>query len=66
MKPPQKPVLLKPISLRITADTRAQLDILVERTGLKDAQIIRMAIKLMAEGGQFGSAAAPKPARTPR
>jgi predicted DNA-binding protein len=52
-----------PVSLRINAETRAVLDYLIERTGLKDAQIIRLAIKQMEERERALAAAAPKPAR---
>ena len=67
---PQKPVSMSPFSMRITPETRASLDYLVERTGLKDAQVIRMAIKALEvqERSLAGlrAAAAPKPARTKR
>jgi predicted DNA-binding protein len=50
MKPkPQKPATSTPVSIRINPDTRALLDYLIERTGLKDAQIIRLAIKRLSE-----------------
>lgn len=59
-----------PISLRITTETRAQLDTLIERTGLKDAQLIRLAIFLMSRDGQHNATQAPatvaKPARKTR
>jgi predicted DNA-binding protein len=63
---PQKPVTPKPVSLRINPETRALLDYLIERTGLKEAQIIRMAIKQMEERERSQFAAAPKPARKTR
>jgi predicted DNA-binding protein len=56
----------KPISLRINPETRALLDYLIERTGLKDAQIIRLALKGLHEKEQAAAVAAPKPARTKR
>lgn len=59
----QKPVSPKPVSIRINPDTRAQLDFLIERTGLKEPQIIRLAIKRLEELERL--AAAPKPARKP-
>lgn len=58
----QKPVSPKPVSIRINPDTRAQLDFLIERTGLKEPQIIRLAIKRLEELERL-AAAAPKPAR---
>lgn len=59
----QKPVSPKPVSIRINPDTRAQLDFLIERTGLKEPQIIRLAIKRLEELERPLAAAAPKPAR---
>lgn len=63
---PQKPVAQKPVSLRINAETRALLDFLVERTGLKEAQVIRMAVKQMEERERSQLAAASKPTRRMR
>ena len=45
----QNPESPKPVSIRIDAETRATLDYLIERTGLKDAQLFRMGVKLMEE-----------------
>jgi len=57
----------KPVSLRIDAATRVLLDYLIERTGLKEAQIIRLAIKFLAdEEARRPIAGAPKPARKTR
>lgn len=55
-----------PVSIRINADTRTQLDYLIERTGLKEAQVIRLAVKQLAEKERLQAEAAPKPARKPR
>ena len=43
----------KPVSLRITPEARLQLDRLIERTGLKEAQVIRMAIKRLWEHEEY-------------
>lgn len=56
----------KPISLRINPETRAALDFLIERTGLKEAQVIRLAIKGLAERERSLADAATKPARKKR
>lgn len=61
-----KPATPKPVSLRITPETRAQLDILIERTGLKEAQIIRVAIKTLEELERPLRGVARMPARTKR
>ena len=42
---PQKPAPSRSISLRINTDTRALIDYLIQRTGLKEAQVIRLSIK---------------------
>jgi hypothetical protein len=49
---------LKPISLRINAATRADLDYLVQLSGLKQAQVIRHVIKKVADQGRNEVAAA--------
>jgi hypothetical protein len=56
----------KPISLRIDAATRADLDYLVELSGLKAAQVIRQSVKRVAGQARSESAAATKPARKMR
>ncbi len=56
----------KPVSLRINSETRAQLDYLTERTGLRQAQVIRVAIKLLEEKERSQAAAVSKPARKMR
>ena len=56
----------KPVSLRIDAATRALLDYLIESTGLKEAQVIRLAIKRLEEKERALAEAAPKPARKTR
>lgn len=53
------------VAVRLTSETRAQLDFLIERTGLKEPQIIRLAIKRLEELERPLAAAAPKPARKP-
>jgi predicted DNA-binding protein len=63
---PQKPVSTNPFSMRINPETRASLDYLSERTGLKDAQLFRRGIKLLEEHERALAAAAPKPARKTR
>jgi predicted DNA-binding protein len=60
------PVSSKQLSIRINPELRAQLDYLTERTGLKDAQVIRMAITRLGELEQALGDAALKPARTKR
>jgi hypothetical protein len=45
----KKPAPSKPVSIRIDPETRASLDYLIGRTGLKDAQIFRSAIRVMRE-----------------
>jgi hypothetical protein len=52
--------------MRINPETRAALDYLIERTGLKEAQLFRMGIKLLEEQARSLAAAAPKPARKTR
>jgi antitoxin component of RelBE/YafQ-DinJ toxin-antitoxin module len=49
---------LKPISLRINAAVRADLDYLVQLSGLKQAQVIRHVIKKVADQGRNEVAAA--------
>jgi antitoxin component of RelBE/YafQ-DinJ toxin-antitoxin module len=61
-----KPKPQQPVSLRIDAATRADLDYLVEFSGLKQAQIIRQVIKRVAGQTRSEVAAASKPARTKR
>jgi predicted DNA-binding protein len=59
---PQKPAPSRPVSLRINADTSALIDYLIERTGLKEAQVIRLAIKRLVERERSEAGAAAKPA----
>ncbi|HEY5056462.1 MAG TPA: hypothetical protein VII58_09890 [Acidobacteriaceae bacterium] len=59
------PVSSKPVSIRITPEIRAVLDFHVKRTGLKDAQLFRLALMEWPRNSPV-AAAAPKPARTKR
>jgi hypothetical protein len=52
--------------MRINPETRALLDYLIERTGLKDAQLFRMGVKLLVEKERSLAAVAPTPARKTR
>jgi predicted DNA-binding protein len=63
---PQKPASAKPVSIRIDPETRALLDYVIERTGLKDAQILRRGLRLLVEQERALAAARPKPARKTR
>jgi len=63
---PQKSVPTSPFSMRINPETRALLDYLIERTGLKDAQLFRMGVKLLVEKERSLAAVAPTPARKTR
>jgi hypothetical protein len=56
----------KPISLRINAATRSDLDYLVEISGLKQAQVIRQTIRRMAHQARVEGVPAPKAARSKR
>jgi predicted DNA-binding protein len=67
----QKPVSSKQLSIRINPELRELLDYLNERTGLKDAQVVRMAVKQFAGAvkvleEQARAVAATKPARKTR
>jgi len=62
-KTPKTP---QPVSIRIPAETRVLLDYVIDRTGLKEAQVIRLAIQRLALAERSLAAAEPKPARTTR
>jgi predicted DNA-binding protein len=53
----------KQLSLRINPETRADLDYLVERTGLKAAQVIRLVLKGAAGRARTEDAAAARKSR---
>jgi hypothetical protein len=63
---PQKAAPAKPISLRIDHATRVDVDYLVQCSGLKEAQVIRQAIRRCAEQARSAAGVAPNPARRSR
>lgn len=58
----RKPAPSRPVSLRINTDTRALIDYLIGRTGLKEAQVIRLALARLEQQERSQAGAVAKPA----